>query len=273
MSKWKLVRVAPADKGNQKRRRRLRMSLAIMVGILAISGFVLGDVVFTYRASTSVGANVVTPFYFQDGADYATANARAFITIVCGGSLPAVTTTCGGTATPAGQSTETITIFGPNGANAYVTAASSFAVSAGFPPAGDTFSISYAVGTVVTAWTEVTCAYVFISTQVPTIPMTLSADAPSGQAAGCNAYEPTYGGGYLEDLNLFTGAAADPAGCAGQAGVTYVGPGAAPCSATFINGQAAYAAATVLLYLTFIIGVSGAAPTGSTTILITPIVI
>lgn len=244
----------------------------MVVGLVIVLSLAAADVIVSYEASSSVGANSNTPFYFQDGPNYVTASTDGFVTIVCSGAALAAPTTCGGTATPAGQSTETIVLSGVQAADLYAISISEFVVSANFPAAGQAFNIGPVLGTSTIAGP--TCVYAFFTTQQPTAPASLSNTIPSGQPLGCGVFEPTVAGGSMEDLNLETGAGSgvaidNPTGCAGQAGVTYVGGG---CATNFYTGQAGSATATPLLYITLVVVATATAASGTSTFFINPVV-
>lgn len=256
----------PRPARRPKGRRRLAPLLAVFVAVIIGASFVTADVVLSYGATGTVGANSTTPFWFSDGGDY-NAVATGFVGVACSGSAPAAGTagTCGGTAEPTASTAIAYTLKGVQSVNTYIVDISQFNIANGFPSAGG-FWVSPVSGNVATAWAGVTCAYAFISTVAPTInPSTLSATAPAGGGAPCNVFEPTVTGGDLEDFNLVTAASANPAGCAGQAGVTYIG---GACGAYFYTDQAKFGANTAILYVSLVIGVSTAAPAGSTTLLI-----
>ncbi len=235
--------------------------LPVLVGLLLMFSLGMADVILSYQATGGAGANVNTPYYFQDGSNYAVAHADGFVTITCSGAALATPTTCGGTATPTGQSTESIVVSGIDAAPTYTVSLSEFAVIANFPAAGQTFNLGPVLAT--STLTGPTCVYVFVTTVAPTAPATLSTAIPSNQPAGCGVFEPTVAGGSMEDINLETGAISNPA--TGQAGVTYVATGG-----TFYSNQAPFGAATVLLYISMVIVSSGTAPAGSATFFVSP---
>lgn len=254
------------------RNRRWLGFLAMFVAVVVFASVVTADVVLSYGATGTVGANSATPFWFTNGADY-NAVTTPFLAVTCAGGTPAAGTAgaCGGTAQPTPSTAITLTLHGVESVNTYVVDMMQFNIEAGFPAGGgaNDFWVPAVTGDVGTAWTGVTCAYAFISTVAPTInPSTLSATVPAGGGAPCNVFEPTVTGGDWQDFNLLTAASADPATCTGQAGVTYVEPAAAaPCVSNFYAAHAAEGATTTLLYISVVVGVSAAAPTGSTTVL------
>ncbi len=252
-------------RGRERRRRRFLWGalLPLLVGGAMIGSIAVADVILSYQATSSVGANVNTNYYWQDGTNYAVAHADNFVTIACSGATLATPTTCGGTATPAGQSTETITLNGVQSAAVYDVQLTEFAVVAGFPAAGQTFNLGAVLAT--TTITGPTCVYVFITTVAPSAPASLSTAVPSNQPVGCGLFEPTVASGDEEDINLMTGAISNPA--TGQAGVTYIGAGG-----DFYLNQVPFGAATPLLYISMAVVSSATAPAGSATFFANPVV-
>ena len=261
---------AQKEDSDQSRRRFLRwgLFLPIFVGALLMLSIGMADVILSYQATTSVGPNVATSLYYQDGTNYALAHADGYTTITCAGSLPATATPCGGLNPAAGQSTEAITLNGVESAAVYVVDLTEFAISPNFPAAGQTFNM----GPVLVSSTLAgpTCAFVFVSTVAPTSPASLTGVQPSGLPAGCAIFEPAVASGSLEDVNLLTGAISNPTGCTGQT-VTYVGGACA--ATTFYNGQAPYGAATTLLYFSLVVVSSATAPSGSATFTVNVVVV
>lgn len=239
------------------------VALPIIIGVLVLASIAVADIIFSYQAQTNVGANVNTNFYFQDGTNYAVAHADGLVTITCNGAALATPTTCGGTATPVGQSTESISLQGVNATDVYDVALTEFAVTAAFPAASQTFNLGPVLATSTIAGP--TCVYVFITTTAPSSPASLSTAVPSGQPAGCGIFEPTVAGGDEEDINMKTGAISNPA--VGQTGVTYITTGG-----NFYSAQASFGTATVLLYISMVVVSSATAPSGSATFFTNPVV-
>lgn len=256
------------ERGQTERRTRRRRLVwgflfPILVGASMIASLGVADVILSYQATTSVGANVNTNFYFQDGTNYAVASADGFVTITCTGGSLVTPTTCGGTPTPAGQSTEAISLNGIVAADVYDVALTEFAVTANFPAPGQTFNLGAVLATSTIAGP--TCVYVFITTVAPSAPASLSTAVPTNQPVGCGIFEPTVASGDEEDINLETGVISNPV--TGQAGVTYITTGG-----NFYLAQAPFGAATVLLYVSMVVVSSATVPSGSATFFTNPVV-
>ena len=236
----------------------------VLIGLLLMFSVGVADVILSYQVTAGGGSSVATPYYFQDGPNYATAHADGFVTITCSGAALATPTTCGGTATPIGQSTESIVLSGVEMAPSYTVSISEFAINANFPAAGQTFNLGPVLATSTLAGP--TCVYAFITTIPPSSPATLSTAMPSSQPPGCGVFEPTMPGGSMEDINLESGAISNPV--TGQTGVTYVVMGGA-----FYTGQTPFGTATVLLYISMVIVSSGTAPSGSAAFFVNPTIV
>jgi hypothetical protein len=214
------------------RRKPVRwLSILVGLGVILVAGSVVADVVVAYAASNGVGPNTGSPFRFQQGGNYAAANAVGVITNTYpggGSNGPAVTTTLNGiSSVPVMQfdvtefATAILTTRTGTLANVNVPA------PVGVAPAG------------------VVCAYAFVSTAVPTLGTTGVAGAP----AGCSATLPTLG--------------AVSAGCVGGSAVTaVVNLLTGAVSGTTLAGACTVpvgtAAATIVLYISYAITTNAA---------------
>jgi hypothetical protein len=265
---YQLVKVPGRTEGNRRGGRKRALAALLLIAV-SISGLVAADVILSYQGKTSVGNSVTTPFYFQDGSNYgaATGAGVAFLTITCSGSEANPATNCGGVAT-AGQTGETLAVSGISSVPTYLVDVSDYWVMKAYPAGTHTFTIPAVTTSVTTAYTGVTCAYAFFSTVKPqtTVPQISSVSPVGGAACGSGVYEPTVTGGNLEDIDLVSGAVANPA--TGQAGVTYVAAGG-----TLVPATGTTAAATILIYISVVLVTSSAGPTGATTFSIVPVTV
>jgi hypothetical protein len=212
------------------------LSFLVLFGVVLVSGTVVADVVLVFTVSHNLGVNATSPFQFQGGANYATANALGFVT----NTYPGVATTTGVTVTT--------TIKGVVSVPVQLYDVTEFATSVLLPAKATYSNVNVPAATALTP-ANVVCAYAFVSTALPSFGPTGVAGAP----AGCSATMPALGAvstgcgatatAQTAVVNLLTGAVTG----------TSIGTANSGCT-TALNT----AASTVVLYVSYAITTSGA---------------
>jgi hypothetical protein len=236
---WKLVRDPAVGKSAKRRNRARLIGLLIVVGALAVSGFVVADVILTYSATTSIGANATDPFMFVNGgAEYTAAH-----------TIGLLTTTCNGAAcTAAGGDTLAATLSGVLDVNVELLNVVNFAVSSTTATA-TTYHVT-AVNLVTPAavvLANLVCAYAIVSNEIPT---GMSATAVPTEPAGCAAAVPTFGA---------LSPACTPATSTAGYGIVDLKGGTVITAFTGVcNIAAGVATSTIVLYVSFALYTTGA---------------
>jgi hypothetical protein len=157
------------------RRKPVRwLTLLVSLGVVLVSGTVVADVILAYTANNSIGPNISSPFIFQKGGNYASANSLGVATDAFPGA-------------GANGVTVTTTLAGIQSVPVGLLDVNEFAVGASATPAASTIHTPYVPAPSVVAIAGVVCAYAFISNGAPTFGTTSVTGAP----AGCGAVLPT----------------------------------------------------------------------------------
>lgn len=182
------------------------LTVLVSLGVVLVSGTVVADVILAYTANNSIGPNISSPFLFQKGGNYASANSLGVATDAFpGGGSSGVTVTT----TLAGIQSVPVGLLDVN----------EFAVGASATAAAATISTPYVPSPSTVTIAGVVCAYAYITNGNPAFGTT----AVTGAPAGCGATMPTVssvsaGCGTVATtvtvVNLMTGAISGSLACA-----------------------------------------------------------